>query len=274
MTPRTRATPEQIALIKSLISNNLGHNAQTLIEKSNLYSADFASPKTEEILKGFITNDPAMLKVKGKCRILSCVSDPVLIQGETGTGKEILAKSLHGERDGKFLAINCGALPEQLLESELFGHVSGAFTGAVRDKDGIFVAAKDGTVFLDEVGELPFLSQSALLRTIQERTVRKLGTSFEQPILCRIVCATWRDLRECIKEKTFREDLYYRLSRVTLNTSPLRERREDILEILDHLDVSHVVCEELREKLKESILLGNVRELENVIRNLELFGEI
>jgi two-component system response regulator PilR (NtrC family) len=201
----------------------------------------------------------------------------VLITGESGTGKEMVARAIHegGERRGKpFVVVNCAAIPENLLESELFGHVKGAFTGAVQSKAGLFETADSGTLFLDEVGELPPSLQVKLLRAIQEKTFRRVGGTTDQSADVRIVAATNRRLEEDVNAGRFREDLYYRLNVIEIPLPPLRERRDDIALLVDHfldkyareLGKEVTVCsEETMRKLLQYRFSGNVRELENVI---------
>ncbi len=201
----------------------------------------------------------------------------VLITGESGTGKEIVARYLHAlsERaEGPFVSVNCGALPESLLESELFGHVKGSFTGAVRDKDGLLVAARAGTFFLDEVGEMSPALQVKLLRALQEREVVPVGATEPVPIEVRIVAATNRELEDEIRRGTFRSDLYYRLNVITLHLPPLRERSEDIALLAEHF-IARLGerTENGAPRLVEGTLgvlqaydwPGNVRELENAL---------
>ncbi len=199
----------------------------------------------------------------------------VLISGESGTGKEVLARYIHSlsERsDGAFFSINCGALPESLLESELFGHVKGSFTGAVKNKEGLLVAAKGGTFFLDEIGEMSAGTQVKLLRALQEREVIPVGATEAVPVDVRIIAATNRDLEEEIRRGRFRSDLYYRLNVIALHLPPLRERREDVpllaqffLERLAKGEETRRLADESMEVLMEYDWPGNVRELENAL---------
>ncbi len=198
----------------------------------------------------------------------------VLITGESGTGKELIARAIHyaGRRaDGPFVAVNCAAIPEHLIESELFGHVKGSFTGAVKDKEGKFELADGGTIFLDEIGDLRIDLQAKILRALQERTVDRVGGAKPVPVDVRVLAATNRDLEREVKEGRFREDLYYRLSVINLQVPPLRERRDDIPLLVQHFlrkynreaDVS--LSPDALTALSSYGWPGNVRELENVI---------
>lgn len=201
----------------------------------------------------------------------------VMISGESGTGKELAAKAIHfnsDRREQAFIAVNCGAIPETLIESELFGHVKGAFTGAVVDRPGLFEQANGGTLFLDEIGEVPLLLQSKLLRVLQEREIRRVGGGETRKIDVRIITATNRDLEAQVAEGTFREDLYYRLNVVDLMMPPLRERPEDILLLAEHFFLKHagknsppsgIISPEALDFLWGYQFPGNVRELENII---------
>jgi len=202
----------------------------------------------------------------------------ILLSGESGTGKEVLARYLHGlsaRSEGPFFSINCGALPEGLLESELFGHVKGSFTGAVKDKEGLLVAAKGGTFFLDEIGEMSPATQVKLLRALQEREVIPVGATEAVPVDARIMAATNRDLEEEIHRGTFRNDLYYRLNVIALHLPPLRERKEDIPLLAQYFLVREgernpeaqepFLSEESLETLMKYAWPGNVRELENAL---------
>ncbi|HCE68280.1 MAG: Fis family transcriptional regulator [Geobacteraceae bacterium GWC2_55_20] len=205
----------------------------------------------------------------------------VLITGESGTGKELVARSIHaqsGRKNGPFVAINCAAIPRDLLESELFGHVKGAFTGAVKDKTGKFLLAEGGTLFLDEVGELPLELQPKLLRALQERVVEAVGGTREQKLDVRVVAATNLDIEKAIADGVFREDLYYRLSVIPIHLPPLRQRREDIPLLLRYFcgkyDSSKVDFDRQALAVLSSYTWpGNVRELENLVERLLIMRE-
>jgi two-component system response regulator HydG len=203
----------------------------------------------------------------------------VLITGESGTGKEVVARYVHNlssRSEGPFLSINCGALPENLLESELFGHVKGSFTGAIRDKQGLFAAARGGTFFLDEVGEMPASLQVKLLRVLQEREVIPVGATETIPVDVRIVAATNRNLEDEIRRGNFRSDLFYRLNVIALDLPPLRERRDDLLllieAILNRLGAENQSdVKALSSEALDAVVVydwpGNVRELENALEH-------
>lgn len=201
----------------------------------------------------------------------------VLITGESGTGKEMVAKAIHYSgplKDRPFITVNCGAIPESLMESEMFGHRKGSFTGAVADKAGLFEAADGGSLFLDEVGELPLSIQVKLLRAIQERVIRRVGSTEDTKVEVRIIAATNRDLEEMVGLGTFRQDLFYRLNVINIRTPALRERKEDIPILIKHFlrkynerlgkSVSGI-SDEAMDLLKKYTYPGNVRELENII---------
>ena len=199
---------------------------------------------------------------------------PVLICGETGTGKELLARHLHraSRRSGEsFLPVNCAALSRELLASDLFGHVRGAFTGADRNRAGVFEGARGGTVFLDEIGDLPLSAQGALLRVLQEREVRRVGESAPRRVDVRVIAATHRDLRDLVSRERFREDLYFRLHVATVELPPLRDRGEDVLRLCRHFLRRHrpqhpvTISSSARARLLAHDWPGNVRELENVV---------
>ncbi len=203
----------------------------------------------------------------------------VLISGDSGTGKELIARAIHynSGRRGKFVSINCGALPETLLESELFGHERGAFTGAIREKKGLFTEADRGTIFLDEIGETSTAMQIKLLRVLQDHLVRRVGSNSETQVEVRVIAATNRDLAESIRAGTFREDLFYRINVIPIALPPLRQRREDIALLVEHFIAKYSKSMGVPQKRISSDAMrsiekyhwpGNVRELENVIERM------
>ena len=223
-----------------------------------------------------VGSSAAMEKVFQIVRKVADSEASVLITGESGTGKELVARSIHthsGRKNGPFVAINCAAIPRDLLESELFGHVKGAFTGAIRDKTGKFALADGGTIFLDEVGELPLELQPKLLRALQERTIEAVGGTRELKLDVRVVAATNLDIEKAISDGTFREDLYYRLAVIPIHLPPLRQRRNDIPLLLRHF-CGKYGAENVRidqpalERLTAYGWPGNVRELENLVERL------
>jgi len=209
----------------------------------------------------------------------------VLITGESGTGKELIARSIHDNSDranAPFVPINCAAIPEPLLESELFGHVKGAFTGAVADKEGLLRTAGEGTIFLDEVGDMPMSIQAKLLRAIENREIQPVGSVRRLPIRARIITATHRDLHRRIESNEFREDLYYRLAVVEIEVPPLRERREDIPLLVHHFVDKynaelHRTCQGVESVAMRHLVghpwKGNIRELENTIERALILSE-
>jgi len=245
-----------------------------------------AKQASETPLDGLLTRDPGMLKV---CRLVERVAPTtatVLLLGESGTGKEVLARALHelsSRHDKRFVAINCAAIPENLLESELFGHEKGSFTGAIKQTLGKIEVADGGTLFLDEIGDLPQALQAKLLRFLQERTIERIGGRDEIAVDVRVVCATHRHLRELIAEGAFREDLFYRLSEIVVTIPPLRERAGDAA-LLAHAFVQRFARQNGRDKLvlREDALdaiqrhdwPGNVRELENCIKRAVIMADV
>jgi len=227
-----------------------------------------------------ITRSPAMEDVLGRARMVADSDASVFIQGDSGTGKELLARAVHKasrRAEQPFVAINCGAIPEALLESELFGHKKGAFTGATSDQKGLFQAAHGGTLFLDEIGDMPLALQVKLLRVLQERLVRPVGATEGIPVDVRIITATHRDLAEEMAEARFREDLYYRLNVVALELPPLAERSEDIPLLASHFltQVAGKYDKEVKgfapeamERLVSAPWPGNVRQLFNVVEQV------
>ncbi len=224
-----------------------------------------------------IGSSPAMQEVYALIERVKDTRINSLVIGESGTGKELVARAIHYSgvrRDAPFVAVNCGAIPETLIESELFGYKKGAFTGAVRDKIGFFEAAQKGTIFLDEIGEMPLLTQVKVLRAIQERRVTPVGSTEEREVDVRILAATNKDLEAEVRDGAFREDLFYRLNVITLRVPPLRERRADIEELARHFISRHAreydkpiegLTPEAARLLQHHEFPGNVRELENLI---------
>ena len=229
-------------------------------------------------LKKFITVDPDTLSLKLDIPKYAKCQDEVLIHGETGTGKEIIARSMIGDRTGKCLALNCAGMPSELLESELFGHVRGAFTGATNDKTGLCKVADDGVLFMDEIGELPLFMQAKLLRVIQDRTIRKVGGKDEEPINCKFVFATNKNIPEMVRLGTFRQDLYARISTLELSIKPLRERTCDIEPIIASMPdgkqfLQYCVNNNIRPE-RDLSLQHNVRSLHQYVRRFKVLGTV
>ena len=233
--------------------------------------------QSEEWLAGIIFRSSRMCELMAEARMIAATDASVLIRGESGSGKEVLARAIHRaspRAKGPFVAINCGAIPEQLLESELFGHVKGAFTGAGSARGGLFQAANGGTLLLDEIGDMPLALQVKLLRVLQERAVRPVGATRTEPVDVRLLSATHRDLDAAMAEGQFREDLYYRLDVVSLTLPNLEERREDIPLLAAYFvhqvaarygKPIHGFAPDALEALATAAWPGNVRQLYNVV---------
>src|SRR2546427_1255585 len=227
-----------------------------------------------------IGTGPAMHRIFELVETVAGLTSTVLIQGETGTGKELIAKAIHfnsPRRDQKLVSINCGAIPENLLESELFGHTKGAFTGAVQTRIGRFEQANGGTIFLDEIGNMPVSLQVKLLRVLQEREFERVGGNSTVKVDVRIVAATSSNLEQMVKEGTFREDLYYRLNVIPINLPPLKERREDVpllvQRFIEHFCETHkldlkTISPQVLKALMAYDWPGNVRQLENIVERM------
>ncbi len=232
-----------------------------------------------------IGNSPAMKLVFERMTRIVKTDSTVLITGESGTGKELVARALHfnGSRKNKpFIAVNCGAIPESLLESELFGHVRGAFTGAIRDKAGKFEAANQGTIFLDEIGTMPQHLQTKILRVLQEQEVERIGSNKPVKLDVRVISATNLDLDQQVRQGNFREDLFYRLNVIPLHLPPLRERKQDIMALVGHFlekccrlmgRPTMTIGKRALEALEDYAWPGNVRELENLVERMVALTE-
>ena len=254
---------------------------RSLVEAMNMRSVVEGNRRES----GFIGESAEILHIKGIIQKIAPSGATALITGESGTGKEVVARAIHAcssVADGPFMAINIGGVPENLLESELFGYEKGAFTGADKRKTGLFELASGGTLFLDEIGDMPLSLQVKILRVLQDRKITRLGGTMQMPINARIVAATNKDLEDLVRKGEFREDLFYRLNVVRIHIPPLRERRSDI-----PLLAAYIVSKynrqmgmritgftpEALEALKNHPFYGNVRELENVIERAMIFAD-
>jgi DNA-binding NtrC family response regulator len=235
-------------------------------------------------LENIVAESAAMQNVCDMVQRVGPTDTTVLIYGESGTGKELVAKAIHAcsrRKDKRFVAVNCAALPEPLLESEMFGHVKGAFTGATANKEGLFESADGGTIFLDEISSMPLTIQGKLLRVLQEKEIRRVGSNDHISINTRVLAATNTNLEDAIKEGIFREDLFYRLSVIPIEIKPLRERPEDILPLVYHLIRKETPEDQEPPRLDPEICPilefypwpGNVRDLENAIKHAITFAK-
>jgi two-component system response regulator AtoC len=250
------------------------HEREQLRRKNDLLQREMSRSLGE---RAIVAASDGMIELLEMLERTAAYKSTVLVTGESGTGKEVIARAIHAQsprREAPFVAVNCGAIPENLLESELFGHAKGAFTGAARAHRGLFVEADHGTLFLDEIAELPPSLQVKLLRAIQEEEIRPVGETKSKQVDVRVIAATARDLAKEIAEKRFREDLFYRLNVVRLEVPPLRERRADIPLLVDHFLSGfretlgkniRRISDEALERLVGYSWPGNVRELENLI---------
>lgn len=262
------SSPDQLRLVVKRIRER-----QSLVRENILMKAQVSRDESGEL----IANDPLMKRVLELIRLVAPTDSTVLITGESGTGKEVVARRIHHESrraDGPFVAVNCAALPETLLESELFGHEKGAFTGALARKLGRFELAQGGTLFLDEIGEIAPPVQAKLLRVLQEREIQRLGDTRPRRVDVRIIAATNRDLQEAVGSRAFREDLYYRLNVFPIHIPPLRERPGDILPLAEHFLQKSArragkrlqgLSGEARSLLTRYHWPGNVREVANLM---------
>jgi len=266
--------PFQIDELKEIIERALAAGKESVPGSHDLHHLEEGMPYT---LGRMVAKSPKMKKIFDLIPKVASSPSSVLITGESGTGKELIARALHNlgsRRDYPFVVVNCGGIPENLLESELFGYVKGAFTGADRDKEGLFMRAHRGTIFLDEIGELPPTLQVKLLRVLQEKAFCPLGSTEERHVDVRIVAATNRDLEKEVMEGRFREDLFYRLNVIHIHIPPLRERPEDIPILVQYFLEKYSkeqgkpvqgISSYAMEALKNYPFPGNVRELENIV---------
>jgi two-component system response regulator GlrR len=265
-------------LTKPFDSQALLQQVRSALTVSGGLDGGLAEP-SEEWRAHIITRSPLMESVLSRAKLVANSDASVFISGESGTGKELLAQAIHKaspRAEKPFVAINCGAIPENLLESELFGHRKGSFTGASKDHEGLFLAADGGTLFLDEIGDMPPALQVKLLRVLQERQVRPVGSTSAVPVDARVISATHRDLVQAMAEGSFREDLYYRLNVVSLELPPLSERREDIPVLANHFlkqlsskydkNLTGFAADAL-ERLVTAPWPGNVRQLYNLVEH-------
>lgn len=265
------AKPFRKEEVKLVVQRSLDHSR--LVRENARFREEL---RDRQDLSRLVGSSPPMLEVYKLVARVSSGKSTVLVEGESGTGKELIARAIHANsprRERSFVSVNCAALPDTLLETELFGHEKGAFTGAIGAKKGLFEAAHEGTIFLDEIGDVGAALQVKLLRAIQEQEVRRVGATASTKVDVRIIAATNRDLSQLVKEGTFREDLFYRLNVVRIVMPPLRERREDI-PMLAHHFLQKVTSDngEIRGFTPETMDIlqsydwpGNVRELENVV---------
>ena len=266
--------PMTIALINALAHEKIKRTSELLAEDNRLLRKEIVLTATEEI----IGHDNGLSNLMQMVKQVAPLNNTVLLLGETGTGKEVIANAIHFSssfKNGPFVKVNCGAIPEHLIDSELFGHEKGAFTGAVSERRGRFERANNGTIFLDEIGELPTQAQTRLLRVLQNREIERVGGNKPLPVNIRVIAATNRNLESMVKENTFREDLWFRLNVFPLIIPPLRQRKEDIPSLTIHfirkksreMGIKNLpaIAPGALESLMGYNWPGNVRELENLV---------
>ena len=258
--------------------------AEEKLHQTSAATSTSASEPLRYRFENFIASSPAMNEVCETIAKVAPTAATVLINGESGTGKEVVARAIHksSTRANKpWVAVNCAAIPENLLESEMFGHVKGAFTGAVSDKQGLFEAANGGTLFLDEISSMPLILQGKFLRALQEKEIRRVGGTKDIPVDVRVIAASNINLEEAVIKGTFRSDLFYRFAVITIDIPPLRKRHEDILPLARHFIAEEIGRGSVLPKISDEaakILLaynwpGNVRELENCIKHALTFSQ-
>jgi two-component system response regulator PilR (NtrC family) len=271
----------KLTVAKAIERKRLGEVTEALTEENLALKRELETRRRSDTIVG---KSRRMAEIFETVRKIADSHATVMITGESGTGKELIARAVHQQshrRDKPFVSVNCGAIPDGLIESELFGHVKGAFTGAVGNKVGLFAAADGGSLFLDEIAEVPQVLQVKLLRAIQEREVRRVGDTRDVKVDVRVIGASNRDLEAAVRDNILREDLFYRLNVIPIHLPPLRERRDDIPLLVDHFlqKFSKELGKELRRVSPEAMALlenhhwpGNIRELENVIERAVVLG--
>lgn len=274
--------PFKIEEIKLIVRNAL--EKRRLREENLILKKKIEEWTATGFIGGIVGKSPSVIRIIELMVKIADSPSNVLITGESGTGKELIARAIHHysyRKDRPFVAINCSAIPEGLFESELFGHIKGAFTGAIANKEGIFESANGGTIFLDEIGDIPQSFQVKLLRVLDDKIIKRVGGNQEIKIDVRIVAATNKDLKKAIAEGAFREDLFYRLDVIPIEMPPLRERKEDISLLIEHFlsKFNRILGREVKstspdamERLVNHSWKGNVRELENVIERAVTLG--
>lgn len=289
--PPSQEKPYTIEMLMRLVENNdEGSITEVIIEKieKHKFPYEYVPDKDgkyrlksilcqgEQFLERFITEDIETLAMKKDCLKMMRCPNEVLVVGDTGTGKELIAQSMIGERKGNIRTVNCAGLPSELIESELFGYVQGAFTGANKSKAGLMTMAKDGVMFLDEIGELPLSVQGKLLRALQEKKIRMVGGHDELEINCKFVCATNRDLIDMVTKGLFRRDLYARISTLELCLKSLKERECDIIPITESLQGGKVFADKYREPLLDGRLdlNNNVRSIQQHVIRYNVLGRV
>ncbi len=267
--------PVSLEKLRSLVEHGL-QTAGTALPAEDSTDSDFADGASPDDRYRIIGNSPQIRELRQAIKKFARSQAPVFIEGPSGTGKELVARQIHRQSaraDAPFVAVNCGAIPSELMESELFGHVKGSFTGALSDNPGLFRSAEGGTLFLDEIADLPLPMQVKLLRVLQEKSIRPVGAQREITTDVRIISASHKNLTELVEQGRFRQDLYYRIHVIGIQTPPLQERREDIPLLAGHI-LARLSREQRRslqiddaalQRLREYPFPGNVRELENIL---------
>jgi formate hydrogenlyase transcriptional activator len=275
--PAVSVLPQVPFRLPDARSETIANDVDRATAELNVNDAFWNEEGRNQVFEGIVGRSPALQRVLQEIEVVAPTDSGVLILGETGTGKELIARAIHNlsaRHDRPFVKLNCAAIPSGLLESELFGHERGAFTGAIMRKAGRFEAADKGTLFLDEVGDIPLELQPKLLRVLQEHEFERLGSTRTQQVDVRVVAATHRDLKQMVEDGEFRSDLYYRLHVFPLSVPPLRERREDILLLVRHFVDEYArrmnrrietIPPQAVEAFRSYSWPGNVRELQNFI---------